>query len=63
MNEKIENANISREKNYNNAKKDLLKTLESFSKLDGDQKNQLITEFIGAEAFCAFYSIMRRYFG
>ena len=63
MNEMIENANSSREKKYNDAKKDLLEALDSFSKLDGDQKNQLITEFIGAEALRALYSVVRQLFG
>lgn len=63
MNEMTGNTNNSRDKRYNDAKKDLLEALDSFSKLDGDQKNQLITEFIGAEALRALYSVVRQLFG
>lgn len=56
-----EELNRAKQKNYDDAKKDLLQALNSFSRLDDTQKNQLISEFIGVERVMVIYSIMRQY--
>ncbi len=62
MNPTYEELNRQKQKDYDDAKKDLLQVLNSFSRLDDTQKHQLISEFIGAERIMALYTIMRRYF-
>ena len=51
------------EKNYFDAKKDLIQALNSISKLEPWQREQLAKELMGAEAYAAMYSTMRQYFG
>ena len=63
MNSMFGDLDKKREQNYTDARNDLVKALNSFSKLDTLQKNQLISEFIGAEAAFAVYSVMRQHFG
>lgn len=62
MNPTYEELNRKKQKDYDDAKKDLLQALNSFSRLDDTQKHQLISEFIGIERVKVIYSIMRQYF-
>ena len=52
-----------RQKNYDDAKKDLLQAMNSISKLDDYQKRQLISEFANAGAILNFYSMLQQRFG
>ena len=62
MNPIYEELNRKKQKEYDDAKKDLLQALNAFSRLDDTQKHQLISEFIGIERGKVIYSIMRQYF-
>ena len=52
-----------RQKNYDDAKKDLIQAMNSISKLDDYQKRQLISEFANAGAVLNFYSLLQQRFG
>lgn len=52
-----------KQKNYEDAKKDLLQAMNSISKLDDYQKRQLISEFANAGAILNFYSMLQQRFG
>lgn len=62
MSHVLEELNKTKQKDYNNAKKDLLQAKDSFSHLDNDQKHQLVSEFIGPERIMALFSIIRQCF-
>lgn len=47
MNTITENINEQKRKQYNKAKEDLIKALDSFGRLDNAQKQQLILEIVG----------------
>lgn len=51
------------EKNYVDARQDLLKAFKSFNELTSWQKEQLAKELIGADTIATMYSILRHYFG
>jgi hypothetical protein len=61
MNTIFEELNRTWQKNYDDAKKDLLQAMNSFAKLDDGQKQLLISEFVYAERLTAIYSIMRQH--
>lgn len=52
-----------RQKNYDDAKKDLIQAMNSISKLDDYQKRQLISEFANAGAILNLYSMLQQRFG
>lgn len=52
-----------RQKNYDDAKKDLIQAMNSISKLDDYQKRQLISEFANAGAVLNVYSLLQQRFG
>ena len=52
-----------RHQNYIDAKNDLIKAMNSVSKLDLAQRNQLASEIISAEAAFSVYSMLRQFFG
>lgn len=55
--------NTQRQKNYDDARKDLIQAMNSISKLDDYQKRQLISEFANAGAILNFYSMLQQRFG
>ena len=63
MNPMLVGMNNDRQKHYDDAKKDLLQAFYSFSRLDDEQKRQLMSELVGAETVFTVYSIMRQFFG
>ena len=63
MNPMFEELSNNRQRQYNDAREDLLKAMHSFSLLDDAQKQQLILESINADALAAIYSVMRQHFG
>ena len=55
--------NKTKQKHFEDAKKDLVQAFCSFSQLDDAQKRQLIAELVGAETAFAIYSVMQQFFG
>lgn len=48
------------EKDYNNAKFDLIKAKNSFQKLKPELQEQLVKEMVGAEVYASVWEILRR---
>ena len=55
--------NTQRQKNYDDARKDLIQAMNSISKLDDYQKRQLISEFANAGVILNIYSMLQQRFG
>ena len=50
------------EKNYIDAKKDVLKAIKSMENLTPQQRESLAKELLGVEAVRTIYNMMRQYF-
>lgn len=48
------------EKDYNNAKLDVIKAMHSIQKLKPELREQLLKELVGAEAYAAVWTIFNR---
>ena len=48
------------EKDYNNAKFDLIKAKNSFQKLKPELREKLIKELVGVEAYASVWAILQR---
>ena len=55
--------NTQKQKNYDDARKDLIQAMNSISKLDDYQKRQLISEFANASVILNIYSMLQQRFG
>lgn len=51
------------DKKYIDARKDLIKALNSIGKLEQWQREMLAKELLGADVAVAMYNVMRQYFG
>ena len=63
MNPILQEIGDERQRRYDDAKRDLLQTIFSASKLDEAQKQQLAVELLGVEAVKAFYRLMQQHDG
>ncbi len=63
MNYTMYDQNLQRQKNYDDARKDMIQAMNSFSKLDDDQKRQLIYELASYGTAMNIYSMMQQRFG
>ena len=63
MNPILQEMSDERQRRYDDAKKDLLQAINSFSQVDDAQKNQLCLEFLRARAVLTLYSAMRQNYG
>ena len=48
------------EKDYNNAKLDVIKAMHSIQKLKPELREQLLKELVGAEAYAAVWTIFNK---
>lgn len=49
------------EKDYNNAKLDVIKAMNSIRKLKPEFREQLLKELVGAEAYASVWATLARY--
>lgn len=49
------------EKDYNNAKLDVIKAMNSIRKLKPELREQLLKELVGAEAYASVWATLARY--
>ncbi len=62
MNYMFYEQNNGKQKNYEDARKDLFQALDSFSKLDDNQKRQLIYEFANCGAAMNVIAMLQQRF-
>ena len=63
MNPILQKMQDERQRRYDEAKKDLLQAINSASKLDEVQKQQLAIELLGIEVVKAFYRMLQQNYG
>ena len=63
MNPILQEMSDERQRRYDDAKNDLIKAMISISKLDQDQRNQLVYEIINLEATFGLYTALRHRYG
>ena len=63
MNPILQDMRDERQRRYDDAKNDLIKAMISISKLDQEQRNQLVFEIISLEVAVELYTAMNQFYG